>query len=767
MFKKTLVRCLKHRDTVSIKNLNVSCITGKDFWARSVTQPLDVSIDLETSFAKASQTDDLKYSLNYATISRNVLDYFDRNRHRNFQSLELIANSVFDVVLSKENGSNGSQGKVSLTNSKSEIRCDNVQLEMTKSDSDTVRDAIAPRILKINGLKLLTVIGIFNFERLQKQIVDLNVELSYTKSVLNYSELIDQITKYIETAQFKTVEALVENVAYLTLKFDPQITDVDVGVLKPNAILFAQGVGVSIKRQQEDLKNMKLLEFDTSEDIELSIPNFNSENKLSTQDEHTVFIAFGSNYGDQFKNINEALEKLEEEGFKLESTSSIYESKPMYVLDQPNFYNGVIRGKTSLKPYELLALLKKIEYQDLQRVKLMDNGPRSIDLDILLYDNLIMNEQDLKIPHISMIDRTFVMAPLCELLGPDEVHPVTAETFHSHLSQLLSSESDISVQESNKLINVVPYSEGVLKFDTFDNTTPTLIMGILNVTPDSFSDGGVNYQLDAARETIKYMIDAGVEIIDVGGCSTRPGSEQASEAEELQRVLPLIKLIRELSNKVCISIDTYRSKVAEQLILAGAHIVNDISAGKFDPAIFDVVAKYRVPFIVNHTRGDISNMTQLTNYSSTSTEGVFLPTNHKLSEKESQFVKVMGSELLDQLRLAYSKGVRKWQIILDPGIGFAKNTEQNISVVRTTPVLKQLYFDNDTHISFSRLPVLLGPCRKKFIGEITGIADPKQREPANLAMILGCIGFGGDIVRVHDFTQAVQIKLVADALYKN
>jgi dihydroneopterin aldolase/2-amino-4-hydroxy-6-hydroxymethyldihydropteridine diphosphokinase/dihydropteroate synthase len=518
------------------------------------------------------------------------------------------------------------------------------------------------------------------------------------------------------------------------------------------------------------------------------LPNLNTETSVWKNKNHTVYIAFGSNQGDQLWNIKSALEHLSFKGVKIVNTSTLYESKPMYHLDQPNFVNGVVKASTTLSPQDLLATLKNIEYKELQRVKQFANGPRTIDLDILLYDNVILNEPDLNIPHIRLIERSFVLAPLCELIDPSEIHPVTTESYHDHLKQLFESAKnmngdnmiDSTMQESIDLTNVIPLpraTQKYLKFDMLGNTHRTLVMGILNTTPDSFSDGGKNTSVEKALETALNMVKEGVDIIDVGGCSTRPGSLQPSEEEELSRVVPIVEAIRNspdaVQKGVVISVDTYRAKVAVESLKLGADIINDISGGTFDDKMYDVIAETGAPYIINHTWGTIQTMTQMTDYDSAeSSEQIeFLdPANFehlKLSKSDLNVAKSVARELSHIVAICTAKGIKRWQLIIDPGLGFAKNGKQNLSIIRSIPVIKNYSCQyNQEHVSLQRLPILIGASRKRFIGDITREPQADKRVIGSCAVLMACIGSGSDIIRVHDCKESKQTCLMGDAIYK-
>ncbi|PPJ64577.1 dihydropteroate synthase [Cuspidothrix issatschenkoi] len=263
----------------------------------------------------------------------------------------------------------------------------------------------------------------------------------------------------------------------------------------------------------------------------------------------------------------------------------------------------------------------------------------------------------------------------------------------------------------------------------------TYMMGILNVTPDSFSDGGKFNTTSAALTQAQAMVAAGADIIDIGGQSTRPGAEQISLETEMERVLSVLELLRPLID-VPISVDTTRAGVAKAAIQAGADIVNDISAGTFDPQMLPTVASLDVPIILMHIRGNPQTMQQLTNY-----QDLMGDIYNFLSEK------ITAAKLL---------GIDHNKIIIDPGIGFAKNQEQNLEILRQLRSLKKL-----------NSPILVGVSRKSFIGNILNQPDPKLRVWGTAAACCAAVFNGADILRVHDVEEMQQVTLVADAIYRN
>ncbi|ANU26845.1 dihydropteroate synthase [Planococcus versutus] len=257
-----------------------------------------------------------------------------------------------------------------------------------------------------------------------------------------------------------------------------------------------------------------------------------------------------------------------------------------------------------------------------------------------------------------------------------------------------------------------------------DFKTKTLVMGILNVTPDSFSDGGKYSGLEQALIHAGQMIADGVDIIDVGGESTRPGHVQISDEEEIERIVPVIKAIRQ-QFEILISVDTYKSLVAEAAIAAGAHIINDIWGVKYDPEIAKVAAKWDVPIILMHNRNNVSY---------------------------SNFQEDVIQDLTESIEFALSAGVPKRNIWLDPGIGFVKSVEQNLQAIRLIERMVEWGY-----------PVLLGSSRKSFIGKILNTKVDGRLE-GSLATVCYGITKGCHIVRVHDVKETVRAVRMLDAL---
>ena len=246
----------------------------------------------------------------------------------------------------------------------------------------------------------------------------------------------------------------------------------------------------------------------------------------------------------------------------------------------------------------------------------------------------------------------------------------------------------------------------------------TLVMGIVNVTPDSFSDGGKFFSPEVAISHASKLITQGADIIDIGGESTRPGAEQVSESEELKRVIPVIEKIRTDNPTILISIDTTKASVAKHAVEAGADIINDVSGLSFDNNMIGIVESFNIPVVIMHMKGN--------------------PQNMQLNPKYEDIV----NEILDffkmKIKMAVQSGINRSMIILDPGIGFGKTVEHNFELLSRLNEFNVL-----------ELPIMIGPSRKSFIG-ITLDLPPEDRVEGTAAAVSAGVMNGASIVRVHD-----------------
>lgn len=265
----------------------------------------------------------------------------------------------------------------------------------------------------------------------------------------------------------------------------------------------------------------------------------------------------------------------------------------------------------------------------------------------------------------------------------------------------------------------------------FDCAERTLVVGILNVTPDSFSDGGRFLDRAAAVAHATRMVDDGADILDVGGESTRPGSNAVSVDEELERVRPVIERLAELHPAIPISIDTRKASVAAEALAAGATIVNDVSGGA-DPDMFDVVRERDAAVVLMHMRGEPKTM-----------------------QEEPRYDDVVGEVheyLRQRIEAAELAGIDPERIAIDPGIGFGKDLEHNLELMRRVDVLLDL-----------RRPVLVGPSRKRFLGTILDVPED-QRVEGTIGAVVWLVSRGAHLARVHDVKEVVRAVRVADAI---
>lgn len=256
------------------------------------------------------------------------------------------------------------------------------------------------------------------------------------------------------------------------------------------------------------------------------------------------------------------------------------------------------------------------------------------------------------------------------------------------------------------------------------------IMGIVNATPDSFYSRSRNRQLDSAIQQVKKHLNEGADLIDLGGYSSRPGADDVSESEEINRLIPLIQEINTQFPGTIISIDTFRPKVAEACLKAGTHIINDITGGQFDESIYEVAANYQAPYILMHMRGTPKTMQQQTEYSDLIPDLIYY-----FSEKFEKALKA---------------GVK--DLILDPGLGFSKTLEQNYQIVKNLPQFSPM-----------GAPVLIGASRKSMLYKLL---DSSPEESLNATTVINTLALnnGADFLRVHDVKEAVECRKIIEKI---
>ena len=429
---------------------------------------------------------------------------------------------------------------------------------------------------------------------------------------------------------------------------------------------------------------------------------------------HRVFIGAGSNLGDRMENLTLAGQLLTP-AVSILRTSPVYQTQPWGYSDQPDFYNLVWEAQTTLPPQSLLSYLKGIE-RKMGREETFRYGPRVIDLDILLFDDLCYQSDNLTIPHPQMIKRRFVLQPLCELI-PDEVDPQTGKDWRTLLAE--APEENV-----RKLPFSLDLSRKVIRWGV-----KTYLMGIINLTPDSFSgDGllqGAGDPLESALRKASAFLEEGADILDVGAESTRPGFQPVTAEAERERLLPVIHRLRECYPAALLSVDTCKAAVAKAALDAGADWINDVGGGLKDAAMTRVAAETGAPII-------------LMRWQPLSEEAETMP--QVLREAESLATH------------ALSAGVQRNRIILDPGIGFGTTPQQNLDILRDLAAFKKLGY-----------PILLGTSRKSFIGHYLQ-KEVDRRLMGTAATVTAGIVSGVDIIRIHDVQYLADVIRMTDLI---
>jgi len=438
-----------------------------------------------------------------------------------------------------------------------------------------------------------------------------------------------------------------------------------------------------------------------------------------------AFIGLGSNQGNSRRILGNAVRTLRDECGGVVDCSYLYRSKAELVEDQNDFYNAVVEIETEKSPEDLLVAMQGIQ----KRFKKspVRYGPRELDLDIIAYgqDQVTLSEPVLTIPHERAHERDFVLRPLCDLQS-------------GHQVLLDGGRRAIDVFREEKRRNIATRVCNPIwskREDLEDHQT--LVMGVLNVTPDSFSDGGKYTDVNVAISHALEMVDHGVDIIDIGGESTRPFADIISVQEEMGRVLPVLEKLKSMEEfaHVAFSIDTRKALVAEEAVRVGVDLIND-QVGEVDDeeqSMLKIASKTGVPIITMHSRGTSQTMESL------------------VQEDTNGFDIVdYVSKWLDKRVLAGIRnyGIPRWSIMVDPGLGFAKTNSQSATLLARSDEL--VY----------RHPVLIGASRKRFVREhCLHDIDISTSATTTMAALNGAT-----VVRVHDVAKNIDAARMGDAL---
>ncbi|KAK0188674.1 Dihydropteroate synthase [Armillaria mellea] len=795
-------------------------------------QPIFITLSIPYDIKNAADNDDLENSISYSALASAVRAALSPTSSAEFtpvfDSLEGVGCRIYDLLLSESPyRSSLHQIQLKISQTKAPLHCRAVGIE-----SSAARRAGSWYVDRIRyfceDIECHAIIGVNPAERLEKQLVRFNISIdrpdypSGDRKFLDFRSLIRRLYENVGKTDFLTLEALASYTALESLKElrlflqGDQAPSINIKAAKPYALVFASASEVEVCRTFSDYPS----EFKTE-----GVKHQTSD----TPSLSTAVIAFGSNLGDRFYNIELGLRLLEVPGYSVQNahavvdildTSFLYESAPMYVTDQPTFINGACIIQTNLPPLELLGLLKKIE-ATVGRVPSIRNGPRAVDLDIILYSDLIIDtrpqdqrqtgenlEGRLVIPHPQMCEREFVLRPLKDMI-PDDIHPINGKSIATLLDEVLSSfpvpkfpmqkvvpfpRYPLSSDSKVPLTNIPPVPSN-LTYWAFpcsyaSPSSKTRLMAILNSTPDSFSDGSVHNTLPTALDYARHATQSGADILDVGGYSTRPGAASVRVEAEISRVSPVISAIRKVEDNeslrdMLISVDTFRWEVASSSGPSCYPYPSDDAgeqaiARQYITELKKLAREYAVPVVLMHSRGEAGTNKDYSHYSYVgSSKAVIEGVRVELGLKVDGIVKGKG-------------GVRRWLVIVDPGIGFSKTVEGNLEVLRdSSSVTDDVYIGpgSSSIMEFLTMPLLsiieskrrrnplagfpslIGASRKSFLGTILAggngrITQPNERGWATAATVACAVQQGACAVRVHDIAEMADVLRVANSLWR-
>lgn len=425
----------------------------------------------------------------------------------------------------------------------------------------------------------------------------------------------------------------------------------------------------------------------------------------------SILVALGANLpsreGAARETLRRAVQRLRARGLGITAQSRAYLTEPVPRSAQPWYVNQVVAVETGLDPQALLGLLLEVEAA-FGRERGERNAARTLDLDLIAYRGQRLDTRELTLPHPRLHERAFVLAPLRDV-APGWMHPLTGESVETLLAR--TDRSNV------RALRALP-----------------LIMGVVNVTPDSFSDGGHFARTEAAITHAVRLMEEGADILDIGGESTRPGATPVSPDEEQARIIPVIQAVASEARKRgrLVSVDTYHPDTMARAIAAGATMINDITA-LADPASRRIAAEAGVPVVLMHMQGEPATMQDDPRYGDVVAEVI--------------------AGLVAARDRAVADGVEPDRIWLDCGLGFGKTLEHNLALLDATARLSQ-----QGH------PVLVAASRKGFLGRLDRAGPAAEREGGSIAAALAAAVRGADGVRVHDVAATRQALAVWSAI---
>lgn len=680
---------------------------------RKTEKTITMTLEMDIHLSKACLTDSLSRTLDLGECSRRIRSYCSGISHP--MHVTDFSRSIIGVVDTLAESTHSMKLVVELPG------CNSFSKEVTYKIRRNGTELV--ETLTVGNIHIRAFLGCTDTERCQPQVVILEVELEYPKIAQNHlpkvntQSLILSIIQSVEKATYNTMECLASGVVdFIGERYC--FTEVRVFLQKPHAIsgAFSSGVRIGRTTAQSGLLNYQYI---------YATDAFHA---------NTAYLSLGSNIEDRLSNIHQALDLLKKEKeVAIVDTSFLYLSEYQGALRVKGmgFLNAAVKVRTSHGPQELLALVKKIEYS-IGRAKIEENDDRNIDLDIIFYNNLVVDSGNLTMPHPRMHLREWVLRPLLDI-DPFFIHPC----YNTSVACLLESylrKADHRIPmglapEDMPCLNVERVIQLGRSLHKWDVPGRSLIMGILNVTPDSFSDGGSNLDPKDAEKRFFEMVEQGADVIDIGGVSTRPGADEVEVSEEYSRVIPVLEAVRKVNKDVVISIDTTTPEIAGECLKRGADLINTTVCTNKTQEMYKLIASSNIPIVIMHSRGTPKTM-------------ISFITDHRRSELLEEVSRETNAILAEARRL----GIYKWNIILDPGIGFAKTPVQNLDMIS----------EYHRYHPFSSYPCLVGHSRKSFIQKL-GLAAVGSASCSHPITLWGTLAATSIlchnqtfIIRVHD-----------------
>ncbi|KAJ3112370.1 trifunctional dihydropteroate synthetase [Phlyctochytrium bullatum] len=646
--------------------------------------------------------------------------------------------------------------------------------------------------IEISNLQVRNTIGVDSWERSKKQPINITLTLhtdiaasgdtDILSASVHYGLVTKAVQKFAETASVRSIEALAVGIIK-TCVLDFKLDRVSVRVVKPKGLLHATAAGIEMTRTKTDIEALVALQKDSpkqnfrkrvAEDDEvgsdvifiegLTLSTIIGVNAWERVEKQRVIVDIKlhlklkpqSLLGDVVPKVHNyrtiarlVTEKVEASNFKTVEALVTTIAKLLIIDCHAPKVSVKVRKPSALVFADSAGILierdrsfftQEINAKQQDSKERADLSPSIHTAYIAIGSNLgdrLANLQNAiealaKFSNIKVLDTSFLYetAPMYVKDQPSFLNAVFK------LLALLSHSEDYV---PDTIVRVFPARDTTL----WPLVSRTYIMGILNVTPDSFSDGGKFYSPERAVEHVEKMIKDGADIIDIGGQSTRPNAEEVPTEEEIQRVVPIIKEIRAKGLQVPISVDTYRADVAKAAVAAGADIINDVSGGLLDARMIATAADLKVPICLMHMRGTPKTMTKLTQYDN------------------DDVVASVRRDLMDRVNVAINEGVFRWNVFIDPGIGFAKTPAQSFELIRS---LRSLTTIGANSIN---IPVLVGPSRKSFLNAgLPSQKQPEERVWGTAAACTASVAGGATFLRVHDVAEMRDVINIADTLYR-